>query len=115
MTTRWTDEPAWWVGLQPTLAFAPVPDAILRTEHPPAALAVEHCEVANREAECAGLKTAVAALLDQNPVSSLGVRERIDSHGESIARRLGRLQVNLECNKESSAARVGQRLELGRR
>ena len=80
MTTRWTDEPAWWVGLQPALAFAPVPDAILRTEHPTAALAVEHCEVANREAECAGLKTAVAALLDQDSIPALGVGEWIYCH-----------------------------------
>ncbi len=90
MTTRWTDEPARWVGLQPALAFAPVPDSILWTEHPSPALAVEHGEVANREPECSCLQAAVTALLDENPVSSLGVRERIDSHGESMGR-IGRL------------------------
>jgi len=36
------------------------------------------------------LKIAVTTLLDENPVSSLGIRERIDSHGESMGR-IGRL------------------------
>jgi hypothetical protein len=76
--------------LQPPLALTSIPDAVLGTEHPSPPLAVEHGEVANRKPKSSCLKIAVTTLIDENPVSSLGIRERIDSHGESMGR-IGRL------------------------
>ena len=90
MPARRTHEPAWRVRLQPPLAFSAVPDTVLGSEHPSPTFAIEHCEVAHREPKSSCLKIAVTTLLDENPVSSLGIRERIDSHGESMGR-IGRL------------------------
>jgi len=92
MAARCTDQPSRWVCLQPSLALSPVPDAVLRTEHPAPSLAVEDREVAHREPEGSGLKAAVATLVDEQAIARLGVREGIDSHVESIARRLARVQ-----------------------
>jgi hypothetical protein len=89
MAARCAHQASRWVCLQPALALSAVPDAVLGTEHPSAAFAVQDCEVADREPESSGLKAAVAALIDQQPIARLGVRKRIDSHLESIARRLG--------------------------
>ena len=90
MAARCAHEASRWVCLQPPLALAPVPDAVLGSEHPSPPLAVEHGEVAHREPKSSCLKIAVATLLDENPVLSLGICERIDSHGESMGR-IGRL------------------------
>ena len=81
--------------MQPPLAFSAVPDAVLGTEHPSPPLAVEHGEVAHREPKSSCLKIAVTTLLDENLVSSLGIREWVDSHGESMGRirRLNRAGV----------------------
>ena len=85
MTARCAHEPARRVRLQPALALAPVPDPILRAEHPSPSLSVEHSEVTHRKSERSGLEPAVAALLDQVAISGLGVRKWIDRHAESIA------------------------------
>ena len=92
MAARRADEASRWVGLQPALAFAPVPDAVLWAEHPSPPLAVQDRQVADREPEGSGLKAAVATLVDQQAIARLGVGKRIDSHGESIAGRLARVQ-----------------------
>ena len=86
VSARSAHEPARRVGLKPSFTFASVPDAILGSEHPSPAFAVEDGEVANREPERPGVKPAVAALLHQQLIASLGVRKRIDSHAQSIAR-----------------------------
>src|SRR5216683_1468890 len=86
MAARCAHEASRWVGLQPSLALAPVPDAVLGTEHPTAPFAVEDRKVANREPEGSGLKAAVATLVDQQAISGFGISERIHSHRESIAR-----------------------------
>jgi hypothetical protein len=85
MAARCAYEPARRVRLQPALALAPVPDAILRAEHPSPSLAVEDREVTHGKSERSGLEPAVAALLDQVAISGLGVCEWIDRHAESIA------------------------------
>ena len=85
VSARSANQPARRVCLQPSFTFTAVPDAILRTEHPSPAFAVEDREVANGEPECSGVKPAVAALLHQQLIVSLGVRKRIDSHAQSIA------------------------------
>jgi len=90
MPARRTHKSAWRVSLQPPLAFSAIPDAVLGSEHPSPTFAIEHREVAHREPKSSCLKIAVTTLLDENPVSSLGIRERIDSHGESMGR-IGRL------------------------
>jgi hypothetical protein len=82
---RSAHEPPRRVGLQPALALAPVPDAILRAEHPPTPLAVEDGEVSNREPECARLQRTATPLFDQDSVPVLSIGEWIDSHGKSIA------------------------------
>jgi len=89
MAARRADEASRWVCLQPPLPFASVPDAVLRTEHPAAPLAVEDGKVADRKPKGSGLEATVAALVDQQAIAGLSVREWIDSHGESIARRPG--------------------------
>jgi hypothetical protein len=86
MAARCADEPARWVSLQPALAFAAVPDAVLGTEHPAPPFAIQDGKVADREPKGSGLEAAVAAIVDQQAIARLGVREGIHSHGESIAR-----------------------------
>src|SRR6266852_5819780 len=85
MSARCAHEPARRVRLQPALALAPIPDPILRTEHPSSALAVENRKVTYGKPERSGLEPPVAALLDQHAITGLGVREWIDGHAESIA------------------------------
>jgi hypothetical protein len=85
VAARWADQPSWWVGLQPAFALSAVPDSIFRTEHPSAAFAVQNCEVAHCEPECSSLETSGPSLLDQGAIADLRIRERVDSHPESIA------------------------------
>src|SRR5258708_39937048 len=85
MAARCAHETSRWVCLQPPLALSSVPDAVLGTEHPAPPLAVEDREVADCEPKGSGLKAAVAAFVDQLAIARLGVSERIDCHGESIA------------------------------
>jgi len=80
VSARRADEAARWIRLQPPLVLAAVPDAVLGPQHPPPALAVEHREVADRDAKRARLQVADASLLDQEPVSDLCFGEWIDSH-----------------------------------
>jgi hypothetical protein len=87
VAARWTDQAPRWVGLQPALVLAPVPDAVLRTEHPSTSFVVEHREVADRDPERAGLKIAHASLLGEELVAVLRIGERIDSHGGRVCRR----------------------------
>jgi len=81
-----THEPARGISLQPTFMLAAVPDSVLRSQHPAMALAVEHCEIANREPERTRLQAARAPLRDQRSISRLGLGEWVDRHGDSIAR-----------------------------
>ena len=80
MPARWADQPARRISLQPALVLTPVPDPVLRSEHPAPALAVQHCEIANGDSEGARLKVPRAPLLDEKLVSDLCVREGIHSH-----------------------------------
>ena len=87
MSARRTHEAARRIGLQPALVLAPVPDAVLRSEHPSPAFAIEHREVADGDAIPARLEVSGAPLLDQELVSDLCFREWIDRHaGEYAAR-----------------------------
>jgi len=86
VAARRANETSWWIGLQPPLALAPVPDAVLGAHHPAASLAIENCQVAHRDAEGPRLQGSDAALLDQVPITELGFGEWIDSHPQSIAR-----------------------------
>jgi hypothetical protein len=92
MAARRAHETSRWVCLQPPLALSPVPDAVLGTEHPSPPFAVQDREVADRKPKGSGLKTAVATLVDQEAIARLGVRKRIDSHPESIALWIARVQ-----------------------
>jgi hypothetical protein len=85
VATRWADKATWWVGLQPPFALSAVPDSIFRTKHPSAAFAVQDGEVAHGEPERSGLETSGPSLLDQSAIADLCIRERVDSHPESIA------------------------------
>jgi hypothetical protein len=82
---RRTDEAPRRIGLQPPLVLAPVPDAILRTEHPAPAFAVEHPEISHGDAKGARLQIAGATLLDEELVADLCFGEWIDGHVESMA------------------------------
>lgn len=86
VTARWADQPAGRIGLQPALALATVPNAVLGPEHPASALAVQHRQIAHREPEGPGFQAPTTALHDQVAVARLGLGERIDSHAQSIAR-----------------------------
>jgi hypothetical protein len=77
---RRTYEPARRVRLQPSLVLAPVPDAILRPEHPSPALAVKNREIAHRDPKRARLQAADAPFLDQELVTDLCFSEWIDGH-----------------------------------
>lgn len=92
MAARSTDQSSRRVCLQPPLALSAVPDAVLGTEHPAPSLAVQDSEVADREPKSAGLKAAIATLVDQQAIARLGVGKRIDSHPESIALWVARVQ-----------------------
>jgi len=92
MAARCAHEASRWVCLQPSLTLAPVPDAVLRTKHPSPPFAVQDREVADREPKSSGLKAAVATLVDQQAITRLGVGKRIDSHPESIALWVARVQ-----------------------
>jgi hypothetical protein len=81
----WADKPSWRVGLQPAFALSAVPDSIFRTKHPAAAFAVEDGEVAHCEPERSSLETSAPSLLNQGAIADLRIRERVDSHPESIA------------------------------
>jgi len=89
MPARRAHEPPRRVGLQPSLVLPPVPDAVLRAEHPPPAFVVEHRQVAHRDAKRAWLKIADTPLLDEELESDLSVSERVNRHAESMPGRLG--------------------------
>lgn len=72
--------------MQPAFALATVPDAVLRTQHPPLTLAVQDRQVAHRQPEGSCLEAAYPTFLDQVAISGLGVSERVYSHAQSIAR-----------------------------
>ncbi len=78
MAARRAYESTRGIRLQPALVLAPVPDPVLRAEHPSASLAVEDGEVTDRDPKRARLETARAALFDEKLVSGLGFSEGID-------------------------------------
>ena len=86
MAARRADKSPRRVGLQPAVAFSPVPDAVLRTKHPAASLTVKNGEVADCDAERADRDVAGAPSRDQLAISSLCIGKWIDGHPESIAR-----------------------------
>src|SRR5437899_11045961 len=75
MSARGAHQASRRIGLQPALVLAPVPDAVLRSEHPSPAFAIEHREVADGDAIPARLEVSGAPLLDQELVSDLCFRE----------------------------------------
>jgi hypothetical protein len=106
MTARWADEPSGRIGLQPAFALAAVPDAVLRTQHPPPALTVQDGQVAYRQPECSRLEAPHTALLDQVAIASLGVSERVHGHAQSIARD-GPYRLGRRLRRPSRARRTG--------
>src|SRR5450759_506179 len=80
------DEAPRRIRLEPALIFSTVPDAVFRSQHPAAPLAVEHGKVSDRQPVRAGWQPARAPLADEKLVAGLGLGERIDCHAESIAR-----------------------------
>ena len=87
MPARRTHQPARRIGLQPTLVLAAIPHAVLGSQHPTPALAVEHGKVAHRDAKGAWLEISHAPLLDEILEANLGFGEGIDCHaGEYGAR-----------------------------
>src|SRR2546426_10479605 len=87
MSARGAHQPSRRIGLQPALVLAPVPDAVLRSEHPSPAFAIEHRQVAHGDAIRARLEISGAPLLAQDLVSDLCFREWINRHaGENAAR-----------------------------
>jgi hypothetical protein len=85
MTAGRADEASRWVGLQPALPLAAVPDAVFRAKHPASPLAVKDRQIPDRDPEGPGLKRSNAALFNQVPVTQLRLCEWIDSHLQSIA------------------------------
>ena len=81
MPARRTHQPAWRICLQPPLVLAPVPDPVLRPEHPPPAFAVEHGKISHRHPKGARLQVPGLPLVDEMAISTLGLREWIDGHG----------------------------------
>ena len=84
MPTRGTHEPPRRIRLQPPLVLAPVPDSVLRPQHPSPSFAVQHREVAHRDAERSSQQVADAPFLDQELKADLCFGKRIDSHAESM-------------------------------
>ena len=82
--TRRTHQPSRRIGLQPPFVLAPVPDSVLRPKRPSPSFAVQHREVAHRDAERSSLQVADAPFLDQELVADLRFGKRIDSHAESM-------------------------------
>jgi hypothetical protein len=89
MAARGADKPARRIRLQPALTFAPVPDPILRTEHPAPAFAVEHREVSHRKPKRARLQRSGAALFDQQSIPRLSFGKWVDGHSEKVADSVG--------------------------
>ena len=85
VTARGADKASRGIGLQPAFVLPPVPDSVLRPEHPAPPLAVEDREVAHRDPERPGLHVAGSALVDEVPVSDLRFREWIDRHAGEYA------------------------------
>jgi hypothetical protein len=85
VAARGADQPSWWVGLQPAFALSAVPDSIFGTKHPAATFAVQDGQVAHGEPERSSLETSGPPFLDQGAITDLRIRERVDSHPESIA------------------------------
>jgi hypothetical protein len=81
VSARRAHQPARRIGLEPALVLTPIPDPILRTEHPSPSLVVEDGEVAHRDSERTRLQVADAPLLNEVFVANLGFAERIDRHG----------------------------------
>ena len=79
------DQAAGRVRLQPPLVLAPIPHAILRTEHPSMALAVEHGQVPHGQPEGARRQTAIPALVHKRSISDLRLGEGVDGHGLTVA------------------------------
>ena len=96
MTARWTHQPARRVGLQPAFVFSPVPDAILRSQHPAPSLAVEHREVADRDSKGARLKISRSPLFHQELVPNLCIGEWIDSHAREYGAAPGARRAHLK-------------------
>lgn len=80
MTARRTDKTPGWIRLQPALVLAPVPDPVFRTKHPSPSFAVEHGEIAHRDAKRARLQIPDAPLLDEEFVPRLRFTEWVDGH-----------------------------------
>ncbi len=66
--------------MQPPLVLAPIPDPILRPEHPPSPLAIEHGQVADGDPESTRRQVPRASFIDEEFVLDLSFGERIDSH-----------------------------------
>jgi hypothetical protein len=81
VATRRAHKAARRIGLQPSFILAAIPDTVLGSEHPASALAIEHRQVAHRDAERPRLEVANAPLLDQESVANFCVGEWIDGHG----------------------------------
>ena len=79
------DEAPGRVGLQPAIVLAPVPDAVLRPQHPAMALAVEHGKIAYGEPESTRLQIARFSIGDKRLVANLCFGEWVDRHPDSIA------------------------------
>ena len=84
VTARRADQAARRIGLQPSLVLAPVPNAVLRSEHPSPAFVVEHSKVSDRDTKCTRWQISGAPLIDQELVSDLCFGEWIDRHPESM-------------------------------
>ena len=78
-------EPSRRIRRQPPLVLAPVPDSVLRTEHPAVALAVQNREVSDRQSERAWGQSAGATLLDQRAIPGLRLGKGIHSHGLTVS------------------------------
>ena len=85
MPAMGADEAARRVCLQPAFVLAPVPHAVLGTEHPSVALAVEHGQVAYGQPEGPSRQAAVPALIHEGAISGLRLGEGVDGHGLTVA------------------------------
>ena len=93
------DQAAGWVGLQPAIVLTAVPDAVLWTQHPAMALAVEHGQITHGEPKSSGLQSAGFSIGDERLVANLCLGERVDRHPDSIAGSVKRPGVESEATE----------------
>jgi hypothetical protein len=78
------DHAAGWLRLAPAVPIPPVPDAVLGTQRPLPAFAVDDSKLADGGPERARVEGTSTPVTEQRPVTHLRLTEGIDRHRASI-------------------------------